>query len=200
MREGIDSGMVHITGNTVVDALKAHVALSEERFGEEPVTGREYVLVTSHRQENVDNPLRLKAILSAMGHLSGEFGMDVVFPAHPRTVKMMAQFGYTPPEGVSVIDPVGYLRFLQMEAKASLIVTDSGGIQEEACILGVPCVTIRDNTERPETVDVGANVVAGTDEASIIAKAREMLAGKRGWANPYGDGASGKRIIDICLD
>ncbi len=199
LSEGISPKSVFVTGNTVVDALRAHVALSEERYGSDPVTERDYILVTAHRQENVDNPQRLRSILNAMGRLVGDFGMDVVFPAHPRTVKMMSHFGYTPPHGVSVIDPVGYLRFLQMEARASLIVTDSGGIQEEACILGVPCVTIRDNTERPETVDVGANIVAGTDEDSIVTKADVMLSEQRTWANPYGDGASGKRIIDICL-
>lgn len=199
LSEGIADNKVFVTGNTVVDALQAHVEISREQYGDEPVAGKDYILVTSHRQENVDNPTRLKSILSAMGRLSEEFGLEVVFPAHPRTVKMISHFGFTPPEGVSVIDPVGYLQFLQMEARASLIVTDSGGIQEEACILGVPCVTIRDNTERPETVDVGANVVAGTDEDVIVAKARMMLGKKGEWENPYGDGTSGKRILDICL-
>jgi UDP-N-acetylglucosamine 2-epimerase (non-hydrolysing) len=94
--------------------------------------------------------------------------------------------------------PVGTSSFLQLDA-APRDVTDSGGIQVEACILGVPCVTIRENTERPETVAVGANVLAGTDETTIVAKAHEMLSRKKRWRQPYGDGSSGKRIIELCL-
>lgn len=198
VREGIDPSTVHVTGNTVVDALYAHRELSEERYCCPP-SEHPYILITAHRQENVDDPQRLRDILRAMGTLASDLEREVIFPAHPRTVKMMAWFGYAVPPGVRLIDPVGYLQFLQLEARASLIVTDSGGIQEEACLLGVPCVTIRENTERPETVAVGANVLAGTDEATIVAKAHEMLSRKKRWKQPYGDGSSGKRIVELCL-
>jgi UDP-N-acetylglucosamine 2-epimerase (non-hydrolysing) len=124
---------------------------------------------------------------------------DVVFPVHPRTEKMIRTFGLASDE-IKLIPPLDYLEFLQLERQASLILTDSGGIQEEACILHVPCVTLRENTERPSSIDVGANILAGTDAQRIVAASRTMMARPRKWPNPYGDGRSGARILDhlIC--
>ena len=125
-------------------------------------------------------------------------GMPVVFPVHPRTEKMMREFSLSA-EGVLFVKPVGYLEFLRLEAGARLVLTDSGGLQEESCILDVPCVTLRDNTERPETLDVGANVLAGTDTDTIIEKSRTMLTRLPDWQNPYGDGHAGRRMVDILI-
>jgi len=109
---------------------------------------------------------------------------------------MVESFGFEL-DGIRAIEPLGFLEFLQLEAGARLALTDSGGVQEEACILGVPCVTLRDNTERPETLDVGANVLAGVRSTQIVNGARQMLEADAGWKNPFGDGNTGDRIIRI---
>ncbi|MHC1604391.1 MAG: non-hydrolyzing UDP-N-acetylglucosamine 2-epimerase [Candidatus Methanofastidiosia archaeon] len=201
VKEGINEEKIFVTGNTVVDALFQNLKISQKRFSKESIIPNgEYILVTAHRQENVDNPARLKSILESLHALSESLNVGVLFPAHPRTVKMMKRFLLDKPPGVEIIKPVGYLEFLQLESKALLIVTDSGGVQEEACILNVPCVTIRENTERPETVDVGANILAGTEKEKIVEMASRMANFDRKWVNPYGDGKSGERIAGICLE
>ncbi len=101
-------------------------------------------------------------------------------------------------EGIQVIDPVGYLEFLLLESNAALLLTDSGGVQEEGCILSVPCVTLRENTERPETIDAGANILAGTHPDTILAAVEQMINVPRTWNNPFGGGDAARRIIDEC--
>jgi len=111
----------------------------------------------------------------------------------------MSIFGYKT-EGISLVEPLDYLSFLQLERDAKLILTDSGGIQEEACVLGVPCVTLRYNTERPETLEIGSNVLAGTEPTEIVEKTRYMLDKSTNWGNPFGDGRAGERIVRILRD
>ncbi len=118
---------------------------------------------------------------------------------HPRTSKRLAAMGLEVDGRVKVLPPLGYLEFLGLHADAEIMLTDSGGLQEEACCLKVPCVTLRDNTERPESVEVGANQLAGADPARIVESARVMRAKPRDWPNPFGDGASGLRIVDLLL-
>jgi UDP-N-acetylglucosamine 2-epimerase (non-hydrolysing) len=122
------------------------------------------------------------------------FRLSMVFPVHPRTRKMAAEFGFEF-EGIRAIEPLGFLEFLQ-PAKG-LALTDSGGVQEETCILGVPCVTLRENTERPETVEVGANVLVGVASEKIMNGAMRMLETDTRWKNPFGDGHTGERIVKI---
>ena len=117
---------------------------------------------------------------------------------HPRTSKLAQAFGLSL-DGIHVTEPLGYLDFLQLEANARLVLTDSGGLQEESCILGVPCVTLRDNTERPETVEVGGNVLAGTEPDVMLSCARKMLAQGRSWVNPFGNGRAGECIVQEIL-
>jgi UDP-N-acetylglucosamine 2-epimerase (non-hydrolysing) len=112
---------------------------------------------------------------------------------------MMKEFRIDP-TGISLVEPVGYMEFLELEANARLVLTDSGGVQEEACILNVPCVTLRENTERPETVSVGANMLAGTNADKIRTVAGMMMDSPCNWKNPYGDGRAGEQIIRICLE
>ncbi len=121
-----------------------------------------YFLVTAHRAENVDDQSRLEGIIYGLQAIGKEFDLPVIFPIHPRTQKMLSTFGIST-DGIQIIHPVGFFEFLQLEANAHLVLTDSGGVQEETCILGVPCVTHRENIERPETIEVGSNVLAGTD-------------------------------------
>jgi UDP-N-acetylglucosamine 2-epimerase (non-hydrolysing) len=125
-----------------------------------------------------------------------DFDIPVVYSVHPRAKKQLAAFSIHA-EGVNIIEPLDYLSFLQLESNAKFVLTDSGGVQEEACILHVPCVTLRYNTERPETLDVGANTLAGTDPNEIVKKTDLMLTKNRDWQNPFGDGKAGQKIINI---
>ena len=217
IEEGISGEKVFVTGNTVVDAVYQNREISNEKseiIDSLGLKAGEYLLVTAHRAENVDDKARLSGIINGINAVSEKYHLPAVFPMHPRTEKMMKEFGISS-GSIRIIKPAGYLDFLQLEAGARLILTDSGGLQEESCILGVPCVTLRDNTERPETVDCGGNVLAGTDSERIVKAAEEMInfvdsrktdvsakpenSDERLWGNPFGDGKTSERIIDICL-
>jgi len=197
LREGIDPGKVFVVGNTVVDSVFQNLEISRQRA--DPISALDldrgqYILMTSHRAENVDVPRRFQGILSGASDLASRMGMEAIYPIHPRARKFL---GNEVPPSIRIIDPLGYMEFLQMEEGAALMVTDAGGVQEEACILKVPCVTVRDNTERPETVDAGANILAGTDPANIVEAGLRMSIVRREWANPFGDGRTSERILDV---
>ena len=197
--EGLPASRIHVTGNTVVDELLLQRLRADrpglaERFG---VTPGRYALATVHRAENVDDDGRLRSILAGLDAAGRALGIPVLAAFHPRTTARMAALGLTASGTVRGLPPLGYLDFLGLHAAAALMLTDSGGLQEEACCLGVPCVTLRDNTERPESVAVGANVLAGADTEAIVACARAMAAKPRTWENPFGDGMSGLRIVDL---
>ena len=197
--EGIHDNKIFVTGNTIVDALYQNLSISEDRINhlnDLELTPKEYFLVTAHRQENVDVKERFEGIIKGLELVAKEFGLPVVYPIHPRARKMMNHFGLKA-NGIEFIEPLDYLSFLQLEARAKLVLTDSGGVQEEACILKVPCVTLRDNTERHETIDVGSNILAGTNAESIVSKTKEMMDRDNNWGNPFGDGNAGKRIVEI---
>ncbi len=197
LNEGIPREKIFITGNTVVDAAYQNLEIAKQNSNVLEKLGlkeKQYLAATAHRAENVDSKERLGGILSGFSQIYEEFGLQIIFAAHPRTVKMIREFGFEVPEGTRLIEPLGYLEFLQLEGEARLILTDSGGVQEESCILKVPCVTLRDNTERPETVDVGANLIAGTGE-KIILCARQMMESKHEWETPYGNGDSAELTL-----
>jgi len=199
LSEGIPQEKIHVTGNTIVDSVQQSLEIAERKadaLADLGLKSREYVLATAHRAENVDDRRRLEEILKGLSLVGAELEMPVVFPVHPRTRKMLEIFRISP-DGVRAIEPLGFLEFLQLEAHAALVLTDSGGVQEEACILKVPCVTLRDNTERPETLDVGANVLAGADAERILQMALHMCSRGRCWSNPFGDGRAGNRIVDF---
>lgn len=194
--EGIDEG-VFVTGNTIVDAVFQNLEIAKESAN--PISTLKpggYFLATIHRQENVDDHNRFASILRGLDLLASQFGLPVVYPVHPRSRKMMATFGLQT-ENLTLIEPVDFLDFLRLESNARLILTDSGGVQEEACILSVPCVTLRDNTERPETIEVGSNILAGAVPDNIVRCVKLMLSRENNWQNPFGDGKAGKRIVDI---
>lgn len=198
LEEGLSRDKIFVTGNTIVDSIYQNRKISERKVNVLKSLGlksKGYFLVTAHRAENVDNSERLGEILKSLAIIGDEFSMPVLFPAHPRTRKMILEFGFKL-DGVIVIDPIGFLEFLQLEANARLALTDSGGVQEEACILGVPCVTIRDNTERPETIEVGSNILVGAKSDCIIEGVRSMLDRGNGWKNPFGDGQAGRWIVN----
>ncbi len=205
-QEGIIRG-VYVVGNTIVDAALANSERARlrstviERLG---LSDRPYALVTLHRPSNVDAPERLLAVMRALLATARRHDLTLVFPTHPRTRATIARMpegrGFSEPPFVST-DPVGYLDFLRLLAGARLTLTDSGGVQEEACTLHVPCVTLRPNTERPETVSVGANLLCDSIEPGVLEGTVDtMLMRSRDWTNPFGDGHAGERVAQLLLD
>ncbi len=201
LKEGIPEEKIHVTGNTIVDSVYQNLEISRRKadvLADLGLKAREYFLVTAHRAENVDSRERLGEIIRGLVMVKSEFGLPVVFPVHPRTRKMVDSFGLEF-DGIRAIEPLGFLEFLQLEANARLALTDSGGVQEEACILGVPCVTMRENTERPETVEVGSNRLAGMSAGEILRAAGQMLCQRGGWKNPFGNGRASSCMLDAVL-
>jgi len=199
LNEGIPEKKIFVTGNTIVDAVTQNLELSREKeqiFNELSIDKGKYFLVTVHRQENVDDEKRFKNILLGLEEVQKEFSLPIVYPIHPRARKKMEEFGLKV-NSIKIVEPLDYLSFLRLESNARLILTDSGGVQEEACILKVPCVTLRYSTERPETIDVGSNVLAGTEPSEIVSKTKYMLSKKNSWSNPFGDGRAAERIVSI---
>ncbi|MGI6103533.1 MAG: non-hydrolyzing UDP-N-acetylglucosamine 2-epimerase [Patescibacteria group bacterium] len=201
VQEGIPVERILVTGNTAVDAVLDHraIALARPTLGDLGLTPERYVLLTLHRPSNVDDRNRLSAILDGLAQVARATALPIIFPVHPRTAKQLELFGLALPEQVRTIEPMGYLDFLALQAGARLILTDSGGIQEEACTLDVPCVTLRENTERPETIRVGANRLAGTSSLGILAAVEAALAAPRGWQNPLGAGTASEQILHALM-
>jgi UDP-N-acetylglucosamine 2-epimerase (non-hydrolysing) len=194
-REGIDGERVVRVGNLMIDTLEAHLPRARalrvpESLGLSPGG---YAVVTLHRPSNVDDPAVLARLLGALARIARE--LPVVFPVHPRTRARM-DLAAAPP-GLRLVDPQGYLEFLSLTSAARLVLTDSGGLQEESTALGVPCLTLRENTERPITVTEGTNEVVGTDPARIVAAAHRALGGERPPRRPaLWDGRAAERAAD----
>jgi UDP-N-acetylglucosamine 2-epimerase (non-hydrolysing) len=194
--EGISGEQVVLVGNTMIDSLRR---LFEQAERESPLSrlglqAREFALVTLHRPALVDDDERLAAVLVAFDELAGE--LPVIFPLHPRTRERVARLGALDGGRIRFLDPLSYLEFIALERAARLIVTDSGGVQEESSALGVPCLTYRTTTERPVTVELGTNRLIGTDPSGLIAACREELAGRPDFTAaeiPLWDGQAGGR-------
>ena len=200
LKEGFENNTIFVTGNTIVDAVYQNLAIARKKnniFDSLKISPKKYILLTAHRQENVDDKKKLRNIINGVQTLSREHVVPVIYPVHPRTTKRMKEFKITVPREITMIEPLGFLEFLQLESQAMLVVTDSGGVQEETCILQVPCITLRENTERPETLEVGSNMLVGTDLQRIVKGSRAMVRRKRSWKVPFGDGTAGKKIINI---
>jgi UDP-N-acetylglucosamine 2-epimerase (non-hydrolysing) len=196
--EGIPEDRISVTGNTIVDAVQEHASLARsksailEDLGLEPGT---FALLTAHRPGNVDDEARFRGILEGVGRYAERTGTDVVYPIHPRSADSLERFGVSVHDRIRLVEPLPFLDFLRLEDAASIVFTDSGGVQEETCILGTPCVTLRDNTERPETIEVGANVLVGASPDDVVAGAFEVRAGSGEWSNPFGDGTAAQQIL-----
>jgi UDP-N-acetylglucosamine 2-epimerase (non-hydrolysing) len=197
-REGYRRDQIHLVGNVMVDTLLANLdrAMARPTLSEIGVASDEYGLVTLHRPANVDDPAVFAALLEALTALAAD--LPLVFPVHPRTRRHVDALRGLP--GIIVTEPLGYLDFISLQAQAAVVLTDSGGVQEETTVLGVPCLTLRDNTERPITVDEGTNVLVGRDTAGILRAARDALSGKVPSRRPaLWDGRAGERIADVIL-
>ncbi len=196
-REGVAADKIHFVGNTMIDTLVAYQAHARETHAVEELglPAGDYVLVTLHRGGNVDDPVRLKGFLSAIE--TGAGATTVVFPIHPRTRAVMQANGLE--TSLRLIEPQPYLKFLDLMSNARVVLTDSGGIQEETTILGVPCLTARDNTERPITVEMGTNRLVGADPARIAGVLTQALGEPRKDTArpPLWDGKAAERIAEI---
>ncbi len=213
-QEGITEQKIHFVGNLMIDSLlhfreKALQSSVLDRFG---LSDSEYIILTLHRPSNVDNLEPFKNILNALIKISEQ--IPVIFPVHPRTRKMISEFGLekaffnlkdqeTPiaQKGINLVDPLGYLDFYKLMMEAKVVLTDSGGIQEETTFLGIPCLTLRENTERPVTVTEGTNIVVGTDPKTIYDECFSILrnGGKKGNIPKFWDGKTAQRIVDVLI-
>jgi UDP-N-acetylglucosamine 2-epimerase (non-hydrolysing) len=202
-------GEIHLTGNTIVDALMQGNKKAEQKSHVLKSLGlakKEYLLLTTHREENVDNENRLSGILEGMDLILDEIELPIIFPIHPRTNKRIRQMNLSSNleklenKGLKVVEPLGYFDFLALLNTAEVVMTDSGGLQEEACILGKKTITLRNNTERPETIEAGTNVIAGTEPKVIYEKVMMMLKKSvRKVRHPFGDGKAAERIAQITV-
>lgn len=202
LREGIAAEKIHLVGNVMIDTLVRLLPRAEAGWPElqrrlPPLAG-DYGLVTLHRPSNVDEPAMLRPLMAALNELS--HAIDLVFPIHPRTRARLASLGLTGQnERLHMSEPLGYLDFLALQRHATLVITDSGGIQEETTYLGVPCLTVRANTERPVTVTHGTNRLVGQDLDLLLRLAGEVVAGTapRGQIPPLWDGRAAERIAAV---
>jgi UDP-N-acetylglucosamine 2-epimerase (non-hydrolysing) len=205
LKEGRPRKAIHFVGNVMIDSLRHFLPVAQQSaigadLGLKNGAGwSRFGVLTLHRPSNVDSTEKLSQLLGAIDALAAE--MPIIFPVHPRTQQHLAQAGIRHHPQLRLIPPVGYLDFLCLLSKSALVLTDSGGIQEETTALGVPCLTLRENTERPITITEGTNMLVGTDPAKIVAAARDALAGKgkAGRIPPLWDGHAAERIVDILL-
>jgi UDP-N-acetylglucosamine 2-epimerase (non-hydrolysing) len=203
MREGIDPQRVRHVGNVMIDTLLVSIDRAQKRptLQQLGLTRNGYAVCTLHRPSNVDNPTHLLGLLEALSTIARR--LPVVFPVHPRARRALddprARAVLDRATGLRLVPPAGYLEFLALTSQARLILTDSGGLQEESTVLGVPCLTLRENTERPITVEQGTNLIVGTDPAAITQAAMEVLDGivKAGRIPDLWDGRAAERIADV---
>jgi UDP-N-acetylglucosamine 2-epimerase (non-hydrolysing) len=202
--EGIDAGKIHLVGNVMIDTLVRLLPQAEKQF---PIdVSLPYALVTLHRPSNVDDLPWLQEMLSTLSQLSEQ--LKIIFPVHPRTRQRMGELGCSIAGNrrLQLLDPLPYLSFLALQARAAMVITDSGGIQEETSYLHVPCITVRENTERPITLKLGTNQLVGRDLAKLKQTARQILSKESGAAVraaspgiPLWDGHASERVAEIIL-
>jgi UDP-N-acetylglucosamine 2-epimerase (non-hydrolysing) len=194
LHEGVPKERIHFVGNVMIDSLMQLLPAAKKC----PANGfpERFALVTLHRPANVDDGETLRAILDSLTKVSKE--LNIIFPVHPRTRQRVAEFGIDS-QNIRLLDPMPYIEFLALQTRAAVVITDSGGIQEETTYLGIPCLTLRPNTERPITITLGTNVLVGDDRGSLIAELGKIMEGKqkKGVIPPLWDGYAGDRIADI---
>lgn len=206
LAEGVAANRIFFVGNVMIDTLMKHqgLACKLDLIEKWSLKAGGFATLTLHRPSNVDDEFTLKGILEALSEIACE--IPVIFPAHPRTRKKVKEFGFggyfsstDKPRGLWMTDPLGYLEFLHLNMNARMVITDSGGLQEETTVLGVPCLTLRKNTERPITCEMGTNVILGTNRDSILNEALQVLKGhvRKGKLPEKWDGKAAQRIVEI---
>jgi UDP-N-acetylglucosamine 2-epimerase (non-hydrolysing) len=205
LKEGRPRECIYLVGNVMIDSLRHFLPVAQQsRIGDDlglknGVGWQRFGVLTLHRPSNVDSTEKLAELLGSIDSVASQ--VPVVFPVHPRTQQRLSQAGIKTHPQLKLIPPIGYLDFLCLLSKATLVLTDSGGIQEETTALGVPCLTLRENTERPITISEGTNQLIGTDPAKIVAAAKAILGGqgKPGRIPPLWDGHAAERIVDVLM-
>lgn len=206
LHEGIPEHKIRRVGNIMIDTLFHFLPLADKRtiLQKHKLEPKNYALVTLHRPSNVDDPVRLRSVMDALLVISD--WLPVIFPVHPRTLKNLAAFGildkYSRKEGLILEEALGYLDFQKLMKESKLVITDSGGIQEETTVLDIPCITLRENTERPVTVELGTNELAGHDMGLLLSYARKAIEGnwKKGSVPPLWDGKTSERAVRAICD
>jgi UDP-N-acetylglucosamine 2-epimerase (non-hydrolysing) len=201
-KAGVPESRIHFVGNVMIDSLLKHQArfTAPAIYNENKLQPQGYFVLTLHRPSNVDDPKHFASIIEAI--MNGVQGLPVIFPVHPRTAKNMKLAGIQTPSNLHLAEPMSYLQFNYLVKNAKAVITDSGGITEETTVMGIPCITLRTSTERPETVTVGTNELIGTDPAAIAPSIRKVMQGqwKKGQIPELWDGKTSGRIIDILAD
>ena len=197
-KEGVADDKIFFVGNTMIDTLQQQIGRAREIPLPNGLASGEFAVVTLHRPSNVDSPDSLRRIMGAVNQIADR--IPVVFPVHPRTAPKLHDVQLHP--GIHTVDPMSYLPFLGLVARSRMVLTDSGGIQEETTVLGVPCLTMRTNTERPITCEIGTNVLVGTDPQRIVSEASSILEGhtRRGAIPEKWDGNAAERIVSVLLN
>lgn len=208
-KSGIESSKIFFVGNIMIDSLVGYLplAMKSKILKELCINRRNYALVTLHRPSNVDskeNFLKILNIFKHINQLNPQF--DIVFPVHPRTIKMVEKFNLYKEldkiKNLIISEPIGYIDFLSLTANSKFVITDSGGIQEETSFLNIPCLTLRENTERPITIKHGSNILCGSNEDKIVLEMKKILKGnaKHRRKLKYYDGNTASRIVKVIID
>lgn len=199
LKEGSSKEKVFVVGNTITDAVYKNIKIAKEKSNileTNNLKHNNYVLLTAHRSSNVDSKKNFQELINSLEAIKNE---NIIWPIHPRAKKTLVDFKLQLPKNVRLIEPVGYMDFLQLQSSAKFALTDSGGVQEECCILQTPCITLRENTERPETIEVGANELVGRNYNKLVNAYKRVLSNKASWENPFGNGTSSKQILNTLI-
>jgi UDP-N-acetylglucosamine 2-epimerase (non-hydrolysing) len=208
IKSGVNKNNIFYVGNTMIDSLRSNLLQAEKSniLNELDIRDKKYFLLTLHRPSNVDNKTNFINIIYTLIKISKAFPkFDIVFPIHPRTVKMMNQFKFKSNlhdiKNLIITEPLNYFDFMKLMKYAKLVMTDSGGIQEETTFMKIPCLTLRENTERPVTIEVGSNTLCGLDSNKILNTISKIVTGKykKGRIPKYWEGRSAKKIVNILL-
>jgi len=196
--EGVAADKIHFVGNTMIDTLCQQIDRARELPLPNSLVPYEYAVLTLHRPANVDSPDHLAPIMRVISMIADR--IPVIFPVHPRTAPRLKNLDLHP--GIQMVEPMSYLPFLGLVARSRMVLTDSGGIQEETAVLGIPCLTMRPNTERPITCEIGTNVLVGTDPHRILREATSVLDGhsRLGAIPEKWDGHAAERLVEVLLD
>lgn len=200
IKEGIEKKKIFYSGNTIVDAIKSYehqIYKNSKLLDNLGLESKKYFVLTLHRQENVDNKKKFLKIINSLNKICSYFNKKIIFPAHPRTLKLLKSLRVSLDKRIKLIEPMNYINFLTLIKNSKLIITDSGGIQEESCVLKVPSITLRTSTERQETILMGANILSEYDEINLLKNVKKILKRNISWKSPYGNGDASIKIFKI---